>query len=55
VPLLADGNLVDAAWGAERPGLPAAPLRVHALEWAGRSVQEKLGEVRARAERGVLC
>jgi hypothetical protein len=24
VPLLADGNLVDQAWGAERPG-----LRVH--------------------------
>jgi hypothetical protein len=46
VPLLADGNLVDAAWGAERPALPDAPLRVHALEWAGQSVQQKLAEVR---------
>lgn len=46
VPLLADGNLVDAAWGAERPALPDTPLRVHALEWAGQSVQQKLSEVR---------
>lgn len=46
VPLLSDGNLVDVAWGAERPGLPDAPLRVHELQWAGRSIQDKLNEVR---------
>lgn len=45
VPLLSDGNLVDVAWGAERPGLPDAPLRVHELQWAGRSIQDKLNEV----------
>lgn len=45
VPLLADGNLVDQAWGADRPGLPTAPLRVHAAEWAGASIQQKVDEV----------
>lgn len=39
------GNLVDAVWGAERPGLPDSPLRVHELQWAGRSVADKLTEV----------
>jgi hypothetical protein len=46
VPLLADGNLVDQAWGAERPGLPTAPLRVHDATWAGASIQQKVDEVR---------
>lgn len=46
VPLLADGNLVDAAWGPERPGLPDAPMRVHDLQWAGQTIQQKLTEVR---------
>jgi hypothetical protein len=46
VPLLADGNLVDAAWGPERPGLPEAPMRVHDLQWAGQNIQQKLTEVR---------
>uniref|UniRef100_A0A383V906 Uncharacterized protein n=1 Tax=Tetradesmus obliquus TaxID=3088 RepID=A0A383V906_TETOB len=48
VPLLADGNLVDQAWGADRPGLPTAPLRVHAAEWAGASIQQKVVEVRQK-------
>ena len=46
-------NPVDAVWGAARPAPPGAPLRVHALEWAGRSVAEKLAEARAAlAEEG---
>ena len=48
VPLLADGNLVDAAWGETQPPLPLAPLRVHAAEWAGQGVPEKLSEMRAK-------
>jgi hypothetical protein len=46
VPLLADGNLVDQAWGAERPGLPTTPMRVHDATWAGASIQQKVNEVR---------
>ena len=50
VPLLADGNLVDGVWGAERPGLPDAPLRVHEARWAGSSIKDKLAEVRKVAK-----
>jgi hypothetical protein len=32
VPLLADGNLVDGAWGGEQPPAPTAPLRVHDIK-----------------------
>eukprot|EP00955_Chlamydomonas_euryale_P063018 358530-Chlamydomonas_euryale.AAC.1 len=42
VPLLADGNLVDAAWGSERPAMPMAPVRVHSDEWSGESVADKV-------------
>lgn len=49
VPLLADGNLVDAAWGAAQPPLPAAPLRVHPLRWAGQAAAEKIAQARGRA------
>ncbi|KAI8470117.1 MAG: hypothetical protein J3K34DRAFT_459008 [Monoraphidium minutum] len=57
VPLLADGNLVDAAWGAAQPPLPATPMRVHAMEWAGESVASKLAQMRNKmkaAEAGAL-
>jgi hypothetical protein len=48
VPLLADGNLVDAAWGDAQPPLPLALLRVHPLRWAGQGVADKLAAMRAR-------
>jgi hypothetical protein len=48
VPLLADGNLVDSAWGEGRPEPPPAPIRVHPLQWAGQSVAEKLAMLRQR-------
>jgi hypothetical protein len=48
VPLLADGNLVDVAWGPGRPALPESPLRLHEECWAGRSVADKVAEVRLR-------
>lgn len=44
-PLLT-GNLVDAIWGAGRPGPPAAPLRVHPLEHAGESAADKVQRMR---------
>lgn len=39
-------NPVDTVWSAERPALPDAPLRVHALEWAGCDVASKLAKLR---------
>lgn len=39
-------NPVDGVWGEDRPAPSSAPLRAHALEWAGRSVAEKLGDMR---------
>lgn len=44
VPLSA--NPVDAVWGEDRPEAPSAQLRVHPLEWAGASVEEKLKTIR---------
>lgn len=46
VPLTA--NPVDDVWGSERPAAPKAPLRVHAMEWAGVSVTDKLNSLRSR-------
>jgi Xaa-Pro aminopeptidase len=37
-----EDNLVDAAWGSERPAMPDAKLRVHSLHYAGVSVTDKL-------------
>jgi Xaa-Pro aminopeptidase len=49
VPLgAADGNLVDKAWGAEKPPLPSAPLRAHPARWAGSTVAEKLASLRSQ-------
>lgn len=40
-------NLVDSVWGAARPAPPRSPMRVHAMQWAGASVIDKLAAVRA--------
>jgi Xaa-Pro aminopeptidase len=48
VPLVADGNLVDKVWDAERPPLPSAPLRVHPAEWCGESISDKLTALRGK-------
>ncbi len=39
-------NPVDAVW-TDRPGIPAAPAAPHPLEFAGRSAEEKRGEIAA--------
>ncbi|KAL4527940.1 hypothetical protein Ndes2526B_g07731 [Nannochloris sp. 'desiccata'] len=39
-------NPVDTVWGSARPAAPKAPLRVHALKWAGQTVAEKLEAAR---------
>ena len=46
VPLLHDMNLVDQAWGAARPAAPGAPIRVHSMQWAGESTEDKLARIR---------
>src|SRR5262249_56744968 len=45
-------NLVDRAWGAARPEAPMGPVVVHALKYAGKPAEQKLGELQAllRAE-----
>lgn len=39
-------NLVDDIWGAARPPVPTSPFRVHALKYAGRSIGEKVADIR---------
>lgn len=39
-------NLVDRVWGAARPAPPQAPIRVHAMQWAGVTVVAKLASLR---------
>ena len=39
-----DENFVDRVW-ADQPGPPLAPVRPYGLEWAGRSSEDKRGEI----------
>lgn len=41
-------NLVDKAWGKERPAAPANPVEVHEKRYAGRSSEDKLQEIQER-------
>ena len=41
-------NLVDRAWGRERPIPPAAAIVLHPPEHAGRSAAEKIADVQAK-------
>lgn len=41
-----DTNPVDTVWGADRPPFPTAPLRVHPAEFSGKSVVDKLADIR---------
>jgi len=45
-----EGNLIDAIWGTARPPLPQAPFRVHPLQYAGRSVTQKIQDIREEME-----
>ena len=42
---LLDDNPLDAAWGAERPPIPLAPVAIHPLEFSGVSSANKRTEV----------
>ncbi len=41
-------NLVDRAWGRDRPAPPAAPVRPQALKHTGRAAADKIADVQAR-------
>lgn len=41
-----ESNLIDKVWGGSRPAAPAGKLRVHPLEYAGKSVKDKLNSIR---------
>jgi len=41
------GNLVDRAWGSERPPPPQAPIVPHPLRYAGKPAEEKIAELQA--------
>lgn len=42
------GNLVDRAWGKQRPAPPCNPVVVHPLKKAGRSAEKKIADVQKR-------
>jgi len=38
-------NLVDQVWGAERPERPLNEVKVHSVEFAGQSVNDKYDKI----------
>ena len=53
----AHGNLVDTLWGADRPAIPTSPFRIHPIEYAGMTIQEKVAHIRKcmTEESATLC
>ena len=43
-------NLVDLVWGKDRPAPPREAVRVHPAQYAGKSFQEKIGDLRKELE-----
>jgi len=43
-------NLIDTIWGDERPPVPTSPFRVHPMEYAGKSVADKVADIRNEME-----
>jgi Xaa-Pro aminopeptidase len=41
-------NLVDRAWGSDRPAAPLNPVAVHPAKMAGRTAQEKIADIQQR-------
>ena len=44
-------NLVDRVWGVDRPPRPNYPVAVHDIKFAGKSVADKLAELRAELDK----
>jgi Xaa-Pro aminopeptidase len=43
-------NLIDPIWGEARPPIPVSPFVVHPMEYAGKSLEEKVALVRKEME-----
>ena len=43
-------NLIDPIWGDARPPIPTSPFQVHPLEYAGKSYQDKVADIRTQME-----
>ena len=53
-------NLIDPIWGGDRPPIPTSPFQVHPLEYAGKSYQDKVADIRTemktkKASLAVFC
>mmetsp|Transcript_25848 Transcript_25848/g.48949 ORF Transcript_25848/g.48949 Transcript_25848/m.48949 type:complete len:744 (-) Transcript_25848:18-2249(-) len=53
-------NLIDPIWGKSRPPIPQSPFRVHPMEYAGVSMQDKISKIRSemkekKATLAVFC
>lgn len=53
-------NLVDLIWGESRPDIPQSPFRVHPIEYAGVSMEDKVERIRGemkekKATLAVFC
>ncbi|ORY16084.1 putative Xaa-Pro aminopeptidase P [Clohesyomyces aquaticus] len=46
-----DENLVDLVWEKNRPARPSEPVRVHPVEFSGKSSQDKLEDLRKELEK----
>jgi Xaa-Pro aminopeptidase len=46
-----DQNLVDLVWGQKRPPRPSEKVRVQPIEYAGKSFEDKLSELRKELEK----
>jgi Xaa-Pro aminopeptidase len=46
-----DNNLVDIVWGNERPAQPSQPVIVLGEEFAGKSVQDKIADLRKELQK----
>lgn len=46
-----DQNLVDLVWGEDRPPRPSEKVRVHSIEYAGKSFEDKLQDLRKELEK----
>lgn len=44
-------NLVDLVWGKDRPSRPRELVKVHPEKYAGKSFQEKIGDLRKELEK----
>lgn len=44
-------NLVDLVWGSDRPARPNNPVATHPIQFAGKSIAEKLKDLRGELEK----